>query len=81
MLSLVWVVLAIVATVRGARWKPWLAVGAMFLINMGVGFLLGASGYRAYQVEEFLIILGFVTELLLLGVIVYFIFRPTPSQY
>lgn len=76
MLSLVWLVVAIVATVRGARWKPWVVAGIMLLINFAVGFTLGLAGYRVYETQDFLMVVGFITELVILFAATYYVFRP-----
>jgi hypothetical protein len=81
MLTPVWIVVAIVATARGARWKPWVVAGIMLLVNFGVGFTLGLAGYRLYETQDFLMVVGFVTELIILFAATYYVFRPKPSSF
>lgn len=81
MLSLVWLVLAIVATVRGARWKPWIAVALGLSINLLVGFGLGLLGYRVYETQDFILILGIAVESVLVLITGFYAIRPKPSSF
>lgn len=81
MLSAIWVVLAIIATFRGARWKPWIAVGlglgTVFLVGLGSGL----AGYSAYEVGDFLTLFGIVVESILIIITGFYAVKPRPSSF
>lgn len=81
MLSIAWLILAVIATARGAGWKPWIVAGAGLLFVIIAGFLMGAIGMRPAAAEDAVLVVGFVTELVILLWVIYYVVRPKPSEY
>ena len=76
MLSIAWIVLAVVATMRGAGWKPWIVVAAGLAFVFVSGFMMGGIGMRPSAAEDALLVVGFVAELCILLGVIYFAINP-----
>lgn len=78
MISVLWLIAAIVATARGAGWKPWAVVGTGLLFSVLVGFLMGLTG-TGYDGSIWTV--SFVVEIFILLGTLYFAIRPKGSSY